>query len=110
MYPLVASDVLVESFEEGLLISKVVNQPGYKHRLVLAETDAAVRHSSLSMQCACMPHARVGGGKGWWVGEDLCCGMRTPSTQCTNKWLDRKKTCLSVLSVISRILLFDAAL
>mmetsp|Transcript_7773 Transcript_7773/g.20706 ORF Transcript_7773/g.20706 Transcript_7773/m.20706 type:complete len:638 (+) Transcript_7773:257-2170(+) len=38
MYPLVASDVLVESFEEGLLISKVVNQPGYKHRLVLAET------------------------------------------------------------------------
>ena len=38
MYPLVASDVLVESFEEGNLISKFVNQPGYKHRLVLAET------------------------------------------------------------------------
>ena len=38
MYPLIAPDVLVESFERGDLISSVVNLPGYKHRLSLAET------------------------------------------------------------------------
>lgn len=31
-------DVLVESFEDGDLISTFVNQPTYKHRFVLAET------------------------------------------------------------------------
>lgn len=38
VYPLVEHDVLVESFEDGSLISTFVNQPGYKHRFSLAET------------------------------------------------------------------------
>ncbi|KAJ9526905.1 hypothetical protein QJQ45_017721 [Haematococcus lacustris] len=38
IYPFVAKDVLVESFEDGALISTFVNQPDYKHRGMLAET------------------------------------------------------------------------
>lgn len=38
MFPLVAPDVLVESFENGDVISSYVNQPAYRHRNCLAET------------------------------------------------------------------------
>ena len=39
LYPLVSTDVLVETFEEGDLISGIVDQAdGYKHRYVLAQT------------------------------------------------------------------------
>lgn len=37
LFPLVSQDVLVESFEDGDLISTFVNQPTYKHRNALAE-------------------------------------------------------------------------
>uniref|UniRef100_A0A7S0RBD2 ABC1 atypical kinase-like domain-containing protein n=1 Tax=Chlamydomonas leiostraca TaxID=1034604 RepID=A0A7S0RBD2_9CHLO len=37
LFPLVSQDVLVESFEDGDLISTFVNQPQYKHRNALAE-------------------------------------------------------------------------
>ncbi|MEW5303093.1 MAG: hypothetical protein WDW36_005820 [Sanguina aurantia] len=38
MHPLVAPAVLVESFEEGALISCYVKTPGYKHNSAIAET------------------------------------------------------------------------
>ena len=66
LFPLVKPDVLVESFEEGSLISTYVNQPGNRHRFSLAETGLTCFLQMLLTDN--FIHAVRGGGTGRALG------------------------------------------